>query len=123
MLPDRLAAVLPVVDVISMDIKLPSNTGEPAFWDAHARFLTHVRGKVYVKVLLDMSTHIGEVEHAARLVRDHAPRTPVFLQPIATTDGRTDIHAGRLKEFFTCVRRHVEDVRVLPQTHKILGIE
>jgi organic radical activating enzyme len=123
MLPDRLAAVLPMVDLVSMDIKLPSNTGEPAFWDAHARFLSRGRGKVYVKVLVDTSTDIDEVESAARLVREHAPNTPVFLQPITSPDGRTDIQAGRLRELFTCVRRHVGDVRVLPQTHKILGVE
>src|SRR5882724_1505104 len=49
--PDRLDEVLPFVSIISMDVKLPSSSGERAFWDEHAAFLAKSAGKtVYVKV-------------------------------------------------------------------------
>jgi organic radical activating enzyme len=121
--PDRLTAVLPVVDAVSMDIKLPSNTGEAPFWDAHARFLAASRAKAYVKVLVDESTDIAEVEEAARLVRREAPHVPVFLQPITTESGRIELTSVALNRFFGALRTQLGDVRILPQTHKMLGIQ
>lgn len=121
-LPDRLAVVLPWIDVVSMDIKLPSNTGEPAFWDAHARFLGLARGKAYVKIPVDAGTLVAEVEQAAQLVRSTAPETSVFLQPISAAGACIDTSPPHLTAFFRAARRHIDDVRVLPQSHKALGI-
>lgn len=121
--PERLKTVLPVVDCISMDIKLPSNTGEPAFWDSHALFLAASAGKAYVKILVDEATHLADVEQAGRLVRDTAPDSPVFLQPITGELGRVDLTPATLRRFFDCLRGDLRDVRVLPQTHKMLAIQ
>lgn len=123
MLPERLRVALPVVDLVSMDIKLPSNTGEPQFWDAHSQFLEIGRGKTYVKVLIDASTDPHEVEQAALLVRDTAPETAVFLQPITGPDRRVSLSVSQLERCFAMLRQHVADVRVLPQTHKTIGIQ
>jgi len=122
MLPERLAAVLPAIDVVSMDIKLPSNTGEPEFWGAHRRFLSAASAKVYVKILVDRGTSDTEVERAAALVRDCAPTAPVFLQPITGTNGGVDIGSADLDRFFSAARAVLNDVRVLPQTHKMMGV-
>jgi organic radical activating enzyme len=122
MLPESLREVLPVVDVVSMDIKLPSNSGERAFWAQHERFLAVAEGKAYVKVLVDGGTDAAEVARAAAVVHDTAPATPVFLQPITDAAGRLDTDAIMLDRFFAAARRHVDDVRVLPQAHKALAI-
>jgi 7-carboxy-7-deazaguanine synthase len=121
--PDKLAMVLPVVDVVSMDIKLPSNTGEPAFWDDHVRFLAAAGGKAYVKILVDGATAIDEVERAAELICRHAPGAPVFLQPITSPSGCVALDRSALDRCFTALREHLADVRVLPQTHRMLGIQ
>jgi organic radical activating enzyme len=121
--PDKLSVVLPLIDAVSMDIKLPSNTGEGAFWVAHARFLAVARGKAYVKILVDDSTAIEEVERAAELIRSEAPEAPVFLQPITGLSGSLDLRVETLTRLFAAVRSRVPDVRVLPQTHKVIGIQ
>lgn len=120
MLPESLRTVLPFIDVVSMDIKLPSNSGERGFWDQHARFLAIAGDKAYVKVLVDAGTALDDVDRAASLVGD---RAPVFLQPITAESGRVDVSAGDLQRFFGVARRHAADVRVLPQTHKMLAIQ
>jgi len=122
-LPGKLAAVMPVVDVVSMDIKLPSNTGEPEFWDAHARSLAIARGKLYVKVVVDERTSIDDVKRAAGLVRLEAPDAAMFLQPITGPSGEAEIGGARLLEFFQAARCLVDDVRVTAQMHKILGLQ
>jgi 7-carboxy-7-deazaguanine synthase len=119
---ERLALVLPLIDIVSMDIKLPSNTGERAFWDEHARFLHLAGGKAYVKVLVDAGTDRADVDRAAQLVSELAPNAAVFLQPISGEDGRVDIDQTKLDTFFDDARRHLTDVRVLPQIHKFLRI-
>jgi organic radical activating enzyme len=120
MLPESLRSVLPLIDVVSMDIKLPSNSGERGFWDQHARFLSIAGDKAYVKVLVDAGTDLDDVDRAAALVGAQAV---VFLQPITAPDGRLDVTADDLRRFFAAARRHVPDVRVLPQTHKMLAIQ
>lgn len=120
MMPEALRTVLSRIDVVSMDIKLPSNSGERAFWEQHARFLALAGDKAYVKVLVDAATDAADVERAASLVGD---RAAVFLQPITAENGRVDITAARLERFYTAARRHVADLRILPQTHKMLAIQ
>jgi 7-carboxy-7-deazaguanine synthase len=121
-LPDQLAKVMSVVDIVSMDIKLPSNTGELPLWDVHQDCLAIARGKIYVKVLIDDNTALDEVERAAQIVRRMAPDVTVFLQPITDPSGRVSIGAAQLNRFFSVARGYNSDVRVLPQTHKMLGI-
>jgi 7-carboxy-7-deazaguanine synthase len=121
--PERLKAVLDFVDIVSMDVKLPSNSGEPGFWRAHQKFLAASLGKtLYVKVPVDEATLEPEVEKAARLVREAAPGVAFFLQPILSPDARMCVSPARLERFYDIVSQHLADVRVLPQTHRFLGI-
>jgi len=122
-LPEKLAGVLPVVDVVSMDIKLPSNTGEAPCWDSHGEFLAAAGQKAYVKVLVDEGTAIDDVQRAAELVAREAPTIPFFLQPITGPSGGVDLSAAALDRFFRVARARLNDVRVFPQLHKLLGIQ
>jgi organic radical activating enzyme len=121
-LPKQLEALLTVVDLVSMDLKLPSNTGEHSLWDVHRECLELGRGKIYVKVLVDDETASDELERAVDLVREVAPEAPVFLQPITSHSGRVTLSASTLDRLYALARRHITDVRVVPQTHKVLGI-
>jgi len=122
-LPQRLPAVLPFIDIISMDIKPPSNTGEGAFWEEHAAFLELSLGKdVYVKLLVDEATTDKDVERAAELVAGIQPSIPIFMQPIVDPAGSSMIGPERLTHLYSIARLHLHSVRVLPQTHKLLGI-
>ena len=120
--PAALEPVLPFVDLISMDIKLPSNTGEIAFWSEHRRFLQMATGRVYVKVLVDDTTSVEDVREAARLVAAVDPATAIFVQPICDSKHNVSIGSDRLNELFLVARGESADVRVVPQTHKMLNI-
>jgi len=122
-LPRRLRDILPLVDIISMDIKLPSNSGEGEFWDAHAEFLEVARAKdLYVKILVDTGTTAADVDRAARMLAAVSSGIPAFLQPIVDPAGCSMITAERLTELYRVAWRSLSAVRVLPQTHKLLGI-
>jgi organic radical activating enzyme len=121
--PERLKAVLPFIDIVSMDVKLPSNSGERPFWNEHREFLEASRGKtVYVKVPVDETTADEDVERAASLVRDVDGDAPFFLQPILSADARMRISPARLERMYDVATRRLADVRVLPQAHRFLGV-
>lgn len=124
LLPAPLAEVLPWIDIVSADIKLPSNSDEPARWDDHARCLRMSAGRdVYVKMLVDESTDADDLERGARLVASVDSRIPVFLQPIMDPDsGRLQIRPETLERFYQRVAHLDVDVRIVPQTHKVLGL-
>jgi organic radical activating enzyme len=121
-LPERLRMILPLIDIVSMDIKLPSNSGERPLWDEHEQVLRLAADKVYVKVLVDNGTDRREVARAAQLVRVAAPQASIFLQPISREDGGVDIDQPSLDRFFDEIRCYIADVRVVPQVHKLLRI-
>jgi organic radical activating enzyme len=124
MLPKQLALVLDRIDVVSMDVKPPSNTAERAFWEEHEAFLRLASSReVYVKVLVDSGTDPTEVERAAALLAAAAPHALLFLQPVSRAGGGVDITAPELENFHRLARARVGGVRVLPQTHKMLGIQ
>lgn len=121
--PDRLAAVLPFIDIVSMDVKLPSNSGEPALWKQHAEFLGKSLEKtVYVKVPVDEGSLDEEVGAAAQLVAEASRNVVLFVQPIVSPGAVMRVSAKRLERFYEIACRHVCDVRVLPQAHKALGV-
>src|SRR5205085_1378757 len=63
MLVPGLAAVLPGISLVSADVKLPSNTGEPELWSRHRAFLETCRGtELYVKMPVDAGTDPADVE-------------------------------------------------------------
>ncbi len=123
-LPAQLERVLPWIDIVSADIKLPSNSGETARWAAHEQCLRMSVGRdVYVKMLVDDGTDPAELEAGARLVAAVDDAIPIFLQPItAGHDGRPCIRAETLETLYRRVAACGVDVRVVPQTHKILGV-
>jgi len=125
-LPARLARVLPHVAIVSLDLKCPSNTGERARWDEHEACLAAAVGggrEVYVKMPVDAATAVAEVEHGARLVAAVDPGIPLFLTPLTEpASARLTIGPHELERLHAAASRHVADVRVLPQLHKVLGI-
>ncbi len=121
-LPDQLSALLPLIDFISMDIKLPSLAGQGDLWDVHREFLQIARQKqCFVKVVLDPQTPREEVLQAAKLVAETAPESEFILQPYTGPEG-INLSTQNLLETQQAVATLLPRVRVIPQTHNFLGV-
>src|SRR5262249_2403490 len=97
--------------------------GEPPLWDEHRAFLvSSLRKNVYVKVPVDENTRDDEVHEAARLVAGADRRVVFFLQPIFSPRSAMQISVARLQHFYDISSTYLADVRVLPQTHRVLGV-
>jgi len=136
----ELAAVIPYVDVVAMDIKLPSATGMVA-WKRHEAFLARAvaattegrddgkRVDLFVKVVVDDRSTEREIATAAKLVASADPLIPFVIQPEsrALMSKRTTPETlRRLHELLASGRdiasAVLDDVRVIPQVHKILEV-
>lgn len=124
--PQELAMVLPYLDSVGMDIKLPSVSGEDR-WGSHAEFLLLCHEsplEVFVKLIIDGNTNPTELELSAQLVADVDPKIPVFLQPVTPLASSEYSVGSPLPEqvlaWQSLMKRTLKQVRVVPQTHKMI---
>jgi organic radical activating enzyme len=123
-LPDHLAEILDLVDIIVMDIKLPSAAGVPPFWKEHKKMLEIARAKeLFVKIIITRETRPAEMIEAVSLMAAVDENIPLVLQPV-TPHGpiKHRPSAEQLFSFHAIAARKLKTVRVIPQMHKILGV-
>ncbi|SHG99700.1 Organic radical activating enzyme [Thermosyntropha lipolytica DSM 11003] len=121
-LVEELDKCLPLVDLISMDFKLPSATGKDN-WDNHYFFLREAVTKpCYVKIVANQDTREDEIYQAFDIIGKIDRKIPVYLQPV-TKEGRPDL---KLLPFLLRMQEkglnRLEDVRIMPQLHVFLGL-
>lgn len=119
--PKALASIIKGIDIIAMDIKLPSSTRQKAHWARHKEFLRIARGReVFVKVVVSLDTRDDEVLKGARLVADVDPGILFILQP-----NYLDMKKGivdKCVEYQKSCAKILKDVRILPQVHKFMKL-
>jgi 7-carboxy-7-deazaguanine synthase len=122
-LPAALLSILQMLDHISMDIKLPSTSGCSDQWDLHEQFLRLASEKnVYVKVVAGDETEDWEIQRACETIVAVDRRIPFIIQPVTRVNGQIGLAPVRILEFQEIACRFLEDVRVIPQTHKFAGL-
>ena len=116
----QLAAIIGDIDIISMDIKLPSVLPRPV-WEAHRSFLRIARAKdLYLKMVLSAETREEEFLEGVRLIREEAPDALLILQPVTPFGGCEAIAPARVLALQAAAARQLRDVRVIPQTHRMM---
>ena len=122
-LHNALFAVIRHIDYVSMDIKLPSSSGETSLWEHHREFLAIAAGtELSVKVVVNSSTEHWEISRAAEMVAAIAPDAPFIIQPETKGDVSLAISMLELLELQEIASRTVRDVRIIPQTHRFMGM-
>jgi 7-carboxy-7-deazaguanine synthase len=114
----------PLVDFISMDIKLPSLCGGGDLFAIYRRVLPAFRGRALsCKVVVARGFDPGEFDEAARLVSDFDARTPFVIQPATPTGSCGGVAGEELLACYFKAAAYLDDVRVIPQCHRILGVD
>ncbi len=122
-LPEAYESVKDSIDVLSMDWKLASATGEPTQAEAHRRILAASKGsEAYVKAVFVETTTEAEILEAARAVAELRPDIPLVLQPCSPFGPvqRAPSPKRCLLLHEAALRSH-SDVRVIPQVHRLMG--
>lgn len=115
----EMGRVAELVDVVAMDIKLPSASGCRGLWESHRAFLkSAARSRVFVKAIVQEDTPESEIRDCALTVAEVDRAIPMVIQPVwqAGVSGRI------LMALQQAALDVLEDVRVIPQCHKLLGL-
>ena len=133
---DAMARVAEAVDYVSMDWKLEDDV-RPAkdasrekkysagFADLHREFLGLLAEREIessVKLVVTTNTRDSDLDMICRAVASIAPRTPLVLQPVTPMGAVKEQPSAEvlLRHLRFCQER-VEDVRLIPQTHRVYG--
>ncbi len=121
-LPENLGPILPLIDIISMDVKLTSAAGGEDLIERHREFMANASGKrLYVKMVVCSATRADEIEAASRIVGEIDRRISVVLQPVTERGGVRPPSPDQVLAWQSICAEHVDDVRVIPQCHRIMG--
>ncbi|MBI2346913.1 MAG: 7-carboxy-7-deazaguanine synthase QueE [Deltaproteobacteria bacterium] len=121
-----LTTVLPFVDIVSMDLKLPSSTGMKAYWSEHTAFIeaaVRANKEVYCKMIVTGRTTPADIASAIHLVQHTAPKVPMIIQPASPTATFADAPASaQIAAVVQQCRARLPNVRMIPQMHKQWGV-
>jgi organic radical activating enzyme len=123
-LPDCFRRIASSVDVVAMDLKFPSATREPPFWESHEAFLRvglEAGAEMVVKLVLTADASDEEWERGRRILSVARGKAEVVLQPV------TPLQADWIPPSFDQLARwrgmleeEGHSVMVLPQTQHLL---
>ena len=121
-LPLALQSVINVVDIVSLDFKLPSIMGGKEYWQEHAAFLRIAAARTaFVKVVISGETTQTEIDRAIAMIASVDRQIPLIFQPVTAVNGVQSVDPSKALFWQEQALRQLQDVRVIPQTHKIMG--
>ena len=123
-LPRELERVIRFCDIIAMDLKPGSSTKDRNFEKDHEEFLKiAIRKEVFVKVVITPDTTLSDVERCVQIVDSINPQLPFIFQPQSDPIGINSKALNLIEtSFMSIAEKHLTDVRVIPQMHKIWGV-
>lgn len=116
-LPENLEKVINLVDIISMDIKIPSSTGMKSFFKEHYDFIEvalRAKKEIFAKAVVTEKISRTEIEYMSQV----AKKIPLIIQPVTTDD--TSLILSKKKLFQ--ISEKIPSARIIPQTHNFLNI-
>lgn len=121
-LPEALDQLIMHIDIISMDIKLKSSTHTTTPWQLHEEFLKiAAKREVYVKIVISAETKDEEIAQAAKMISRIAPDTLLVLQPVTEVSEILAPGVRKILSLQDLALATLKNVRVIPQTHRMMG--
>lgn len=121
-LPEELERIVSYIDIISMDIKLPSTTGCGDFFNEHEKFIEiaqEANKEIFAKSVFNKFITAEEIEKTITLCKK--ANIELILQP--ETKGDNIIDTNGLMFIFNSFASKYDKVRLIPQVHKILTVK
>ena len=121
-LHSALEDVIDYVDIVAMDLKLPSSTGLKDFWYHHRRFLeVAAKKETFLKMVICSSTTEEDFMEGLNLIKEANKSLILVLQPNSYEDSKVmQEKMESFKEIAKCV--HITTC-IIPQLHKKIGIK
>ena len=123
-LASELNRVIGYIDMIAVDIKLPSVSQDRPCWQEHSQFLKAAfKKEFFVKIVVSRRLDIADFDRAVMLMKDISFDIPFVIQP-QTEPGSTrlDIDPEELLKLQERALNSLNRVLIIPQVHKMLGV-
>lgn len=118
----ELKKIIDSVDIVSMDLKLPSVTGKN-FFQQHKKFLELAQKKdIYTKIVVSDETTLEEFQTAIDTIFSVSTKILLILQPVTPVGKIKSVSSEKLLYLQSVAMKKIEDVRIIPQTHKFLKL-
>jgi len=120
-LPNELKKIIHGVDIVSMDLKLPSSTKCRPYWREHEEFLkVSFKKDVFIKAVITSDTSKEDILRAAKLVSRFNRDILFILQPnyFQMKNGAVT----KCVEFQEYCGKYLHHIRVMPQMHKFMKL-
>ncbi|MGA2775712.1 MAG: 7-carboxy-7-deazaguanine synthase QueE [Candidatus Omnitrophota bacterium] len=120
-LPLELESVIEHIDIVAMDVKLPSSTGLQGFWEVHSKFLKIAsRKEVFIKAIICASTKEEDLRLTIEMIKNVNKAAMLVLQPNSFEGAKA--LAKKLENFRNICFQEKISTCVIPQIHKIIGL-
>lgn len=122
---NNLEEVIDLTDIISMDIKLESSTNAITPWDSHKKFIevaTKYNKELFTKIVVTTQITNLEIQNVIELIKNQPYEIPVILQPVDSKDKKLIPDSKTLVQIQDTMLEKLDDVRIIPQTHKFLNL-
>ena len=118
----ELENVIDDIDIVAMDIKLPSSSGMFGLWGMHSKFLKIASQKeVFIKTIITSDTRDEDLLEALQLIKEINRGCVLVLQPDSYEN-----HGILEKKLYAyrdiCIKEKVTTC-VIPQMHKVIGVK
>src|SRR3989338_1721852 len=118
---DELKTIIDEIDIISMDIKMPSSTKLKSYWEEHKKFLKVASAKeVFIKAVVSSDTDQKDMERTTELIAEVNPQLEFIIQ-LNTFELKNGVMKKCL-EFHEYCLKYLPNARVLPQVHKFMKL-
>lgn len=120
-LPEKLEIIAPYINIVSMDVKVPSSTGQSLFFREHAEFIKALDAfykEFFIKIVVNREINEQEINQVKELLKTSRREVSLVLQPESNKDMATTLFALQNE-----LLRDIKDVRIIPQMHKYLNLQ
>ncbi|MFC1807561.1 7-carboxy-7-deazaguanine synthase QueE [Candidatus Omnitrophota bacterium] len=124
-LSKELDLVIDYIDILAIDIKLPSVSGNQPYWQEHKDFMqVAFKKEFFIKVVVSDKLEISDFQKAIDIMKEVSFDIPFVIQP-ETKQGSLELNISseRLLKLQEQALSSLNDVRIIPQSHKMLGVK
>jgi len=119
---EKFSKIADDIDYAAMVIKLPSACGME-YWREHSEFLKIAKNKIFIKIVLTSKSTDDEFKKAVEIISQVDISIPLVIQPVTPVGNITSMPFERIRSLKKFAETKLENVSIIPQMHKNLGIK
>lgn len=119
---EKFSKIADDIDYVAMDIKLPSACGTE-YWRDYGEFLKIAKKNIFVKLVVTLKSADTEFQKAVETIAAVDVSIPLVIQPVTPVKNVDTMPFEKIRALKKFAETKLENVSIIPQMHKKLGIK